>query len=234
MDLVLEDPIRAVGASARLTPELILRAYALGIFPMARHRSDPVVHWVAPPTRGIMPFESFHVPGRLRRSVRRRNYQIRCNTAFQSVIEACASPATGRDDTWINAEIMRSFVALHVAGFAHSVESWRDGRLVGGLYGVALGGAFFGESMFSCERDASKIALVNLMARLRLGNFVLLDIQFVTPHLSQFGAIEIPAAEYLDRLNDALQMKATFHSEESCSVESAVEALLTQSSTQMS
>jgi leucyl/phenylalanyl-tRNA--protein transferase len=201
---------------------------------MARHRSDPVVHWVAPPMRGILPFESFYVPSRLRRSVRRRIYQVRCNTAFESVIHACASPAIGRNDTWINGEIMRSFVALHAAGFAHSVESWRNGRLVGGLYGVALGGAFFGESMFSRERDASKIALVNLMARLRLGKFALLDIQFVTPHLSQFGAIEIPAAEYLDRLNDALQLKATFHSEESSCVESAVDALLTQSSTQMS
>ena len=184
--------------------------------------------------RGILPFESFHVPSRLRRSVRRQSYHIRCNTAFESVIDACASPATGRKDTWINGEIMRSFVALHLSGFAHSVESWRDGRLVGGLYGVALGGVFFGESMFSRERDASKIALVNLMARLRLGNFTLLDIQFVTPHLSQFGAIEIPAAEYLDRLNDALQLKARFHSEESASVESAVDALLRQSSTQMS
>jgi leucyl/phenylalanyl-tRNA---protein transferase len=232
--VVLEGPIRSVGASGRLTPELILRAYALGIFPMARHRSDPVVHWVAPPTRGIFPLDHFYVPRRLRRSVRRRLYETRCNAAFESVIDACASPAAGRDDTWINGEIRGSFVALHASGFAHSVECWREGRLVGGLYGVALGGAFFGESMFSQERDASKIALVNLVARLRLGHFSLLDIQFVTPHLSQFGAIDIPAAEYLDRLNDAIQMNATFHPEESPFVDSAVDALLTQSSTQMS
>jgi leucyl/phenylalanyl-tRNA---protein transferase len=230
----LESVIRSVGASGRLTPELILRAYALGIFPMARHRADPVVHWVAPPRRGIFLLDRFYVPRRLRRSVRRRIYEIRCNAAFTSVIDACASPATGRHETWINGEIRRSFVALHASGYAHSVECWRDGRLVGGLYGVALGGAFFGESMFSRERDASKIALVNLVARLRLGQFSLLDIQFVTPHLSQFGAIEIPATEYLDRLNDAIQTNAIFHPEESASVDSAVDALLTQSSTQMS
>lgn len=201
---------------------------------MARHRGDPVVHWVAPPTRGIFPLDRFHVPRRLRRAVRRRIYEIRCNAAFESVIDACASPAIGRHDTWINGEIRRSFVALQASGFAHSVECWRDGRLAGGLYGVALGGAFFGESMFSRERDASKIALVNLVARLRLGRFSLLDIQFVTPHLSQFGAIEISAAAYLDRLNAAIQMDATFHPEESPSVDSAVDALLMQSSTQMS
>ena len=201
---------------------------------MARHRADPVVHWVAPPTRGIFPLDRFYVPRRLRRSVRRRVYQIRCNAAFESVINACASAAVGRFDTWINDEIRRSFVALHRSGFAHSVECWREGRLVGGLYGVALGGAFFGESMFSQERDASKIALVNLVARLRLGRFSLLDIQFVTPHLSQFGAIEIPAAEYIERLNEAIQTNATFHPEESPSVDSAVDALLAQSSTQMS
>jgi leucyl/phenylalanyl-tRNA---protein transferase len=201
---------------------------------MARHRSDPVVHWVAPPTRGIFPLQRFHVPRRLRRSVRRRTYEVGCNAAFESVIDACASPAAGRHDTWINGEIRRSFVALHASGFAHSVECRREGRLVGGLYGVALGGAFFGESMFSQERDASKIALVNLVARLRLGGFTLLDIQFVTPHLSQFGAIEIPAVQYLDRLNEAIHIEATFHSEDSAAVDSAVESLLTQSSTQMS
>jgi leucyl/phenylalanyl-tRNA---protein transferase len=230
----VEDPIRAVGTSGRLTPELVLRAYALGIFPMARHRADPVVHWVAPATRGILPLDAFCVPRRLRRTVRRRIYQIRCDTAFQSVINACASPSTGREETWINDEIIRSFVALHAAGLAHSVESWREGRLVGGLYGVALGGVFFGESMFSRERDASKVALVHLVARLRLGGFKLLDIQFVTPHLRQFGAIEIAAADYLDRLNDATPRKAIFYSEESLSVDAAVDALLTQSSTQMS
>lgn len=201
---------------------------------MARRRSDPVVHWVAPPTRGIFPLERFHVPRRLRRSVRQRIFEVRCNTAFRSVIDACASPASGRRDTWINGEIRRSFIALHQSGFAHSVECWRQDRLVGGLYGVALGGAFFGESMFSRERDASKIALVNLVARLRLGQFSLLDIQFVTPHLVQFGAIEIPAAEYLECLNDALQLDATFHPEDSPSIDSALEALLVQSSTQIS
>lgn len=230
----MEGPIRAVGASDRLTPELILRAYALGIFPMARHRDDPVVHWVAPPTRGVFPLDRFHVPRKLRKRVRRAGWQVRCDTAFGEVIHACASPAIGRYDTWINDEIIRSFVELHDLGFAHSVETWLDGSLAGGLYGVALGGVFFGESMFSRETDASKVALVHLIARLRVGGFVLLDIQFVTEHLRQFGAIEIPAAEYIDKLTQAVQLPAEFCVSESVDIASAVESLLRQSSTQMS
>lgn len=230
----MEEPIRAIGASDRLTPELILRAYALGIFPMARDRFDPVVHWVAPPVRGVFPLDAFHVPRKLKRTLRGSRWQVRCDTDFEAVIHACASPAMGRFDTWINGEIIRSFSELFRLGFAHSVEAWRDGALVGGLYGVALGGAFFGESMFSRESDASKVALVHLIARLRLGGFALLDIQFVTEHLRQFGAIEIPAAEYIDRLSHAVQLPAEFYSEDSADVSSAVDELLRQSSTQMS
>ena len=157
-----------------------MRAYSIGIFPMASRRSDPSVHWVAPTMRGILPLATFHMPRRLRRTLAEGSFEVRCDTAFAAVIDACAEPRDGHPETWINAQIARVFCELHVRGHAHSVEAWRDGQLVGGLYGLALGGAFFGESMFSRQTDASKIALVHLVARLRLGGFVLLDIQFVT------------------------------------------------------
>jgi leucyl/phenylalanyl-tRNA--protein transferase len=178
---------------------------------MASHRDDPAVHWVAPTQRGVLPLAGFRVPRRLRRTVRQAVFEIRIDTAFAAVIAACAEPRPGHPETWINPAIARVFCELHRLGRAHSIEAWRDGRLVGGLYGLALGGAFFGESMFSLETDASKVALVHLVALLRLGGFVLLDVQFVTDHLRQFGALEIPAADYLQALEDALPVAATFY-----------------------
>lgn len=190
---------------------MVIRAYSIGIFPMASRRADPSVHWVAPTMRGILPLTSFHVPRRLRRTVGEGRFEIRCDSAFSKVIEACALPRDGHPETWINAEIGRVFCELHAQGHAHSVEAWQGGELVGGLYGLALGGAFFGESMFSRQADASKVALVHLVARLRIGGFVLLDIQFVTQHLRQFGAIELPASSYLQRLDEALRLQARFY-----------------------
>lgn len=195
----------------RLTPEILLSAYAEGLFPMAERRGDPNLYWISPEARGIMPLAAFHVPKRLARTVRSDRFEVRLDTAFEAVIHACAAPAPGRSESWINDEIVLLYCALHERGFAHSVECWREGKLVGGLYGVNLGGAFFGESMFSIERDASKVALVHLVARLKRGGFRLLDAQFLTEHLSHFGAIEIPRREYLARLKDAISNKAEFY-----------------------
>lgn len=179
---------------------------------MASHRDDPRVYWVAPNSRGILPLRSFHVPRRLAKTVRQRRFEVSCDRDFAGVIAGCAAPRTNHPDTWINREIARAFVELHDLGRAHSIEAWRDGRLVGGLYGMALGAAFFGESMFSRETDASKVVLVHLAALLRRGGFVLFDTQFVTEHLRQFGAVEIPNPAYLQHLDDALQRPATFYS----------------------
>jgi leucyl/phenylalanyl-tRNA--protein transferase len=214
----------------RVTPELLLRAYALGVFPMAESRTDPELYWIDPKQRGILPLDSFHVPHSLRRTVRRGRFEIRVDTAFKEVMEACAEPAPGRPDSWINAEILDLYTALHEARHAHSVEAWRGGRLVGGLYGVTIGAAFFGESMFSRETDASKVALVHLVARLKCGGFELLDTQFVTRHLSRFGVVEVPRQRYQELLQRAIARSADFY----CEVpDSAVEGLM-QSSTQMS
>jgi leucyl/phenylalanyl-tRNA---protein transferase len=200
-----------------LTPQMLLRAYALGVFPMAESRHDPEVYWIDPEDRGILPLERLHVPRRLRRTLRRELFEVRCDTAFREVILGCAEPASDRPDTWINDEILRLNTELFEMGYAHTVECWRDGRLVGGLYGIAIGGAFFGESMFSREPDASKVALVHLAIRLRLGAFQLLDTQFVTHHLQRFGAIEITRAEYRQRLVRAIAAPARFYSEVSAS-----------------
>lgn len=227
--------MRAVGESERLTPDLVLRAYCLGIFPMARFRDDPFVQWVAPERRGILPLDDVHVPRRLRRTVRSGRFQVRCNTAFADVIAACAELTDSRDETWINGEIERVYTQLNALGHAHSVEAWADGVLAGGLYGVHIGGAFFGESMFSRQRDASKVALVHLVARLRHGGFSLLDTQFVTEHLATFGAVEISAPDYLQRLDAALRQSARFYSElPPGAVDSAVAEVSMQSSSQMS
>jgi leucyl/phenylalanyl-tRNA--protein transferase len=191
-----------------LTPELLLRAYAAGIFPMAETAEDPDVFWVDPEQRGILPLDGFHLPRRLARTLRQDVFDVRCNAAFEAVVRGCAEPTPERPKTWINEEIVRLYAALHRLGFAHSVETWRGGELVGGLYGVALGAAFFGESMYSRVTDASKVALTQLVARLRLGGFRLLDTQFVTEHLQQFGAIEISRAQYHRRLTAAIQLKA--------------------------
>lgn len=185
--------------------DVLLGCYAQGVFPMGEGRDDPRVFLVEPELRGVIPLEAVHIPARLRRTVRAEPFVVRVDTAFAAVLDACAAPSPGREDTWINGPIRRLYIELNARGHAHSVECWREDVLVGGLYGVTLGGAFFGESMFSRATDASKVALVHLVARLRQGGWRLLDAQFRTPHLDQFGLIEMPQAEYLNRLADALQ-----------------------------
>lgn len=196
-----------------LNPEILLRAYAVGLFPMAERHDDPTLYWIDPEKRGILPLSQFHVPRRLRRTVRGGYFEIRCDSEFERVIRHCAEPANDRNETWINEEIIRLYVELHGMGRAHSIETWREGQLVGGLYGVALGSAFFGESMFSHERDASKVALVHLAARLWKSGFRLLDTQFVTRHLAQFGAVEIPRGGYRSLLAGALETNVKFQGE---------------------
>ena len=193
-----------------LNVEILLRAYSAGVFPMADSRQGRKLYWVDPEWRGIIPLEGFHVPRRLRRTVRRGAFDVRCDTAFRAVIAAGAEPAPGREDSWITAEIVNAYSEMFQRGLAHSVECWRDGELVGGLYGVSIGGAFFGESMFSRATDASKVALVHLMARLVAGGYRLLDTQFITEHLAQFGAIEVPRRSYRRMLAAALGAKADF------------------------
>jgi len=194
----------------KLTPDLLLRAYAAGIFPMAESADDSEIFWVDPERRGILPLDGCHIPRKLRRTVRHGPFEVRCDSAFADVVRGCAEATPDRPETWINAEILKLYIELHARGRAHSVETWVDGELVGGLYGVALGGAFFGESMFSRATDASKVALVHLVARLIEGGFLLLDTQFTTPHLERFGVIEIPRAEYQRRLSKALAASARF------------------------
>lgn len=193
-----------------LTSDLLLRAYAMGIFPMARSRTDQRLYWIDPDQRGILPLETFHLPRSLRKTLRRGAFDIRVDTAFERVMQSCAEATGDRPDTWINDEIVRLFVELHHLGMAHSVETWREDRLVGGLYGLSLGSAFFGESMFSRETDASKVALVDLVARLKRAGYRLLDTQFVTEHLSRFGAQEIPRHQYLKLLGAAVDVPAVF------------------------
>jgi leucyl/phenylalanyl-tRNA--protein transferase len=194
----------------QLTPELLLNAYAVGIFPMAEARDDPELYWIDPERRGILPFDGFHVPRSLRRTLKRAPFEIRIDSAFREVVAGCAAPAPDRPESWINDEIQAVYGALFDGGHAHSVECWQDGGLVGGLYGVAIGGAYFGESMFSRVEDASKVALVHLVARLRVGGYRLLDTQFVTAHLARFGAIEIPREDYRKRLRAALRVRTQF------------------------
>ncbi len=195
---------------ASLPAELLLRAYAAGIFPMAESRDDPQVFWVDPKQRGVLPLETFHISKSLKKVLRRGEFIVRANSAFERVLDECASPGPGRKDTWINEPIRDAVIELHNLGFAHSLETWKDGELAGGLYGVALRGAFFGESMFSRRTNASKVALAHLVARLRLGGFRLLDTQFVTDHLKTFGCEEIPARDYQKRLESALEYQARF------------------------
>ena len=193
-----------------LTPDMLLRAYAIGVFPMAEDRDDPELFWVDPRLRGIIPLDDFHVPKRLQRTIRSGRYHVTFDYAFEEVIEGCAEATEGRPRTWINDRIVTLYTSLFHMRHAHSVECWRDGELAGGLYGVSLGGAFFGESMFSRARDASKVALVHLVSRLRTGGFSLLDAQFTTDHLNQFGALEIPRKEYRARLAEAMKVNANF------------------------
>lgn len=193
-----------------ITPEIMLRAYAAGIFPMAETADDPGLFWVEPEWRGIIPLDGFHLSSRLARTVRSDRFEVRVDSDFEAVIAACAEERPDRPETWINTRIREIFGELFTLGHAHTVECWREGRLVGGLYGLSLGAAFFGESMFHRETDASKVALVHLVARLRHGRYRLLDTQFQTGHLSQFGTIEIARDAYRLRLEDALQQQGNW------------------------
>src|SRR5476651_1849092 len=198
-------------ASSDITPEVLLRAYACGIFPMAESADDPTLFWVEPEMRGVIPLDGFRIASRLARTVRSDVFTVSVNTAFKAVISGCAAPQMGRDDTWINTRIRDLYVGLHERGHCHSVEVWQNDELVGGLYGVSLGRAFFGESMFHHARDASKVALVHLVARLIAGGFTLLDTQYVTAHLRNFGAVEISRRRYTALLDLAIRGEADFY-----------------------
>jgi leucyl/phenylalanyl-tRNA--protein transferase len=193
-----------------ITPQVLLKAYACGIFPMAESADDPALYWIEPQQRGILQLDDVHMPRRLARTIRHGGYEVRIDSDFEGVINGCAASRPGRRTTWINRKIRALYRDLFDTGYCHTVETWVDGRLVGGLYGVALQGVFFGESMFSTARDASKIALAYLCARLRHGGFSLLDTQFVTDHLKQFGTVEIERGEFHALLEKALAHKANF------------------------
>ena len=196
--------------SAEVTTDLVLRAYRHGLFPMAEGRTGDRLFWLDPIKRGVLPLDGFHLPRRLLRSVLSDDFTVTADRNFAGTIAGCATPMPDRADTWINPQIERLFTELFRLGYAHSIETWQNGTLVGGLYGVALGGAFFGESMFSFARDASKVALVHLVARLLLGGYRLLDTQFVTEHLAQFGAEEVPREIYRQQLAQAVDEPAVW------------------------
>ena len=202
---------RPFAPGQRIPPDLLLRAYASGVFPMAENADDPEIFWVRPESRGIIPLDAFHAPRSLMKTARRGHFDIRFDTDFAGVIDGCAEARTGRMSTWINQPIREAYAELFARGNCHTVEAWREGRLVGGLYGVTLGRAFFGESMFSRETDASKICLVHLVERLRERGFVLLDTQFTTEHLKRFGAVDVPRAKYETLLEEALAGEARFN-----------------------
>jgi len=191
-----------------LTPQLLLTAYSMGVFPMAQ--DDGRILWYDPNPRAVIPIEGFHRPRRLMRTLRNAGFELRVDTCFRRVMEECAAPRADHEGTWISEELVDAYVDLHRQGYAHSVETWQGGELVGGLYGVALRGLFAGESMFSRARDASKVALVHLIDRLQQGGFVLLDTQFLTSHLARFGAATIPREEYKARLAEAMRVEARF------------------------
>lgn len=196
--------------SLQITSELLLRAYRVGLFPMAETRNSPTLHWLDPDTRGILPLEGLHISRSLAKKLRSNRFHVTSDKAFREVITACAQAKPDREETWINHEIERLFIELHQLGFAHSIETWENDELVGGLYGACLGGAFFGESMFSSATDASKVALVHLVARLRLGGYALLDTQFLTDHLASLGAIEVSRDRYHTLLAQAVELPARF------------------------
>ncbi len=197
-------------APSEITPEVLLRAYACGIFPMAESADDPTLFWVEPEMRGVIPLDGLRISSRLARTVRSDAFAVTVNTVFKAVISGCAAPQPGRDDTWINKRIRDLYTGLHQIGHSHSVEVWENDDLVGGLYGVSLGRAFFGESMFHRARDASKVALVHLVARLIAGGFGLLDTQYVTEHLRSLGAVEISRRRYRTLLDKAIAGEADF------------------------
>lgn len=196
---------RARGGYSKITPDILLRAYSIGLFPMAESADDPDIFWVEPDMRGIIPLDSFHVPRSLAKAMRKQPFDIRFDTAFEQVIALCAEAADDRPSTWINTTIRELYTALYTYGHAHSVEAWEGDVLVGGLYGVSLGSAFFGESMVSRRTNASKICLVHLVERLRARGFTLLDTQFTTEHLTTFGAIDVPKADYAKLLEKAME-----------------------------
>lgn len=193
-----------------LTPDLLLRAYRMGLFPMAESRNSPTLHWLDPDERGVLPLHGLHISRSLMKTLRGQHFTVTTDKAFGAVIAACAKARADRPETWINHEIERLFVTLYNLGFAHSVETWHNNQLVGGLYGATLGGAFFGESMFSTATDASKVALAHLVARLRLGGYTLLDTQFLTSHLASLGAIEVSRTAYHALLAQAMEVPAQF------------------------
>jgi leucyl/phenylalanyl-tRNA--protein transferase len=197
-------------AFIEITPEVLLKAYACGIFPMAESADDPALYWIEPEKRGIIPLDRFHVPARLARTVRSDRFTVLIDRDFNGVLDGCAEPQPGRQRTWINARIRTLYRKLYERRHCHSVEVYHGDELVGGLYGVTLGRAFFGESMFHRARDASKVALVHLVARLRAGGFKLLDTQFVTEHLMTFGAVEVPQRQYHKLLEAALSGEGDF------------------------
>jgi len=196
-----------------LNPDILLRAYGVGLFPMAERHDDSDLYWIDPEKRGIIPLDRFRIPRRLRRTLRKNFFEVKCDTNFEKVIRLCAEPTKDRQETWINEEIINLYIDLFDIGKAHSIETWMDKKLVGGLYGVTLGSAFFGESMFSRVTDASKVALVHLVARLKVSGFTLLDTQFVTNHLNQFGAVEIHRSGYQHLLSAAVEKSAAFQRE---------------------
>ena len=198
-------------ASVELSPQLLLRAYAMGIFPMSDDASNPNVFWVEPECRGVFPLDALHISRSLRKFIRQDRFIVTANTAFDDVISACADVTQNRSSTWINNTIFNACRDLHRLGYAHSIECWAKNKLIGGLYGISLNGAFFGESMFSRASNASKVALVHLAARLLSGGFKLLDTQFITPHLTALGAIEISKTAYQTKLSEAMQSTADFH-----------------------
>jgi leucyl/phenylalanyl-tRNA---protein transferase len=193
-----------------ITPQVLLQAYAAGIFPMAESASDTALYWVEPDERGVIPLTGFHVSRSLAKRVKQHSFEIRIDTTFKEVIAACAAKSDTRENTWINKRIVTLYTQLHKMGCAHSIETWQAGKLVGGLYGIRIGAAFFGESMFSRATDASKVALVHLVARLKFGGFRLLDAQFVNPHLLQFGTKAVKKADYHKLLEPALKQDANF------------------------
>lgn len=196
-----------------ITPDLLLQAYRIGVFPMGERRDDPKLYWLDPRLRAVLPLDGFHLPQRLARTIRSGRFEVTVDTAFAETVRACAEPRPGHPESWINEPIVGLYTELHRRGYAHSIECRIDGRLVGGLYGVSVGAAFFGESMFSRERDTSKVALVHLVARLIRGGFRLLDCQFMTEHLRSFGAVEVPRDEFKLMLAEAIDQTATFQRE---------------------
>ena len=197
-------------AYSHITPQILLKAYSVGLFPMAETAEDPTVFWVEPDMRGVMPIEDFHTPRSLQKQINKGTYDITFNEAFNAVVKGCAASTEGREQTWFNETIRLLYSELHDMDHAHSVEAWYEDQLVGGLYGVTLGRAFFGESMFSRRTNASKVALVHLVERLKERGFILLDTQFSTEHLTQFGTQEVPRDDYEKLLQEALIGVATF------------------------